>query len=115
MYFNFQIELQPRMGYWFIGPLLRIWGRNAMERRRWPLTLFLNGVGKVTDARAGLNVSNRVAAYVFLVDSNGLIRWKAVGLASPEEIDAMILVTKQLIEGEQPSLPLHSNGGKVKA
>jgi hypothetical protein len=93
----YELELVPQVGYWWFGPIIRYFQRKTTEPRRIPLTLFYNGIGKVTDMKGALNMTNRLVAYPFLVDQKGLIRWKAVGLAKPEEIEAMILVTKQLL------------------
>jgi hypothetical protein len=48
----------------------------------------------------GLGIENRMAPYVFLVDSHGLVRWKATGQPSVEEIESLYNCVETLVAGE---------------
>ena len=43
-----------------------------------------------------LEMANPLTAYVFLVDSEGRIRWRASGMPSEAELSTLIMVTDEL-------------------
>ncbi len=101
-----------QVGYWPLGGLFRFFQRKAIEERRWGNVLYYNGILKAKKMRFDLGINNRFCAYAFLCDSNGLVRWKAVGKASPEELEAMNTVVNKLIKERghpSSSTGLHKN------
>uniref|UniRef100_A0A7S3G581 Uncharacterized protein n=1 Tax=Palpitomonas bilix TaxID=652834 RepID=A0A7S3G581_9EUKA len=50
-------------------------------------------------ARRELQMENRLTAYVWLVDKNGRIRWRAVGAPAEQELEGLHKLAKQLSEG----------------
>ncbi len=87
-----------QVGYWPLGGLFRFFQRKTIEVRRWNNVLYYNGIMKAKNMRSNLGINNRFCAYAFLCDSNGLVRWKAVGKASPEELEAMNTAVNKLIK-----------------
>jgi len=51
----------------------------------------------------GLNLSNKLTGYVFLVDNAGRVRWRGSGSASAEERTAFLKCSQQL--AAQPAVP----------
>ncbi|CAM9629227.1 unnamed protein product [Discosporangium mesarthrocarpum] len=51
--------------------------------------------------REELDVVNRLTLYVLLVDQEGLVRWRACGKATRDEVDTLIECTHQLLEEGQ--------------
>lgn len=49
-----------------------------------------------------LHVPNRLGAYVYLIDRQGRVRWRACGEAAAAEVDAMLRATDELL-GERKS------------
>jgi ATPase complex subunit ATP10 len=43
-----------------------------------------------------LGITNRYLGYVFLVDSEGKVRWGAHGNATPKELETMVKLTGEL-------------------
>ncbi|RKP02754.1 hypothetical protein CXG81DRAFT_2878, partial [Caulochytrium protostelioides] len=58
---------------------------------------YLLGYENIKDARRRAGMSNATLGWVNLVDGRGRVRWQAHGDATPEEIDALITVTKELL------------------
>ncbi|CAM6091090.1 unnamed protein product [Calypogeia fissa] len=48
--------------------------------------------------RKQLGIPNVLAGYLFLVDKKGRIRWRASGMASPEELSSMFFCIRRLLE-----------------
>ena len=44
-----------------------------------------------------------LVGYAFLLDQDGLIRWRAVGKALPEEIESMLKHTRTLMKVKLPN------------
>lgn len=92
-----QLEFVQQWGFMMLGPLLRRQARQIAERDRWGKMVYYNGLSKPRRWRYQLEMKNRFCAYAFLVDPHGLVRWKAVGMAQPDEVEALIGYTKQLL------------------
>eukprot|EP00210_Caulerpa_lentillifera_P002535 g2432.t1 len=50
-------------------------------------SLFL--FGNYPSLYKSLSITNRLTSYIFLLDRNSLIRWRACGMATSEEITAL--------------------------
>lgn len=46
-----------------------------------------------------LQVHNRLLGYVFLLDAQGRVRWRAHGVPQPEELAALVAVSQELLAG----------------
>ncbi len=53
--------------------------------------------GDLPGAEEVFEMQNKVAAYVFLVDTKGLIRWKAAGVATETELRHFKETIKELM------------------
>jgi ATPase complex subunit ATP10 len=91
------IDLRPipsRIKYALWSPLVR---RSA--RRQHPPDLhasyFVYRGGK--ELRTMLDVPNLFGGYVYLLDREGLVRWRACGTATGEELDTMFGCIRQLV------------------
>ncbi len=54
--------------------------------------------GDAKQLRRQLGAPNRMAAYVFLLDAAGRVRWRGSGAATGEEVDAMLRCAAELAE-----------------
>lgn len=64
-------------------------------------------IGDVADIRKTLDVTNRLVGYVFLLDHEGVIRWRGSGVATEPELADLFTTTLKLVEereGGQPRL-----------
>lgn len=59
---------------------------------------FLCYTGKFSKVRKTLSIHNSIIGYAFLLDSKGLIRWRAHGYPNEREINALLKCTSQLIK-----------------
>lgn len=91
-----KVELVQQVGFWLLGPWLRRVARQQADESRWKKMLYYSGINRVKNWRFKLGVTNRFCGYAFLVDMEGLVRWRAVGVAEPREIEAMLRHTKKL-------------------
>lgn len=93
-----QVDLVQQVGYWLLGPWLRRIARKQASPERWSKILYYNGIRKTKMWRFELEMKNRFVGYAYLVDKEGFIRWRASGIAQPEEITHMITATNKLIK-----------------
>lgn len=82
----YELELVQQVGYWWFGGLFRMFAAKEIEPSRMNKVLYYNGIRKTKRMRWDLNIKNRYCAYAFLCDEDGLVRWRAVGLANTEEL-----------------------------
>lgn len=76
--------------------LLRIVrGREESERGK-----VVYAFGDTYEFRKVLGVPNLLSGYVFLIDSKGRVRWRASGMATKEELEAMTSCTTRLLHEE---------------
>ncbi|KAL0043368.1 hypothetical protein WJX79_002815 [Trebouxia sp. C0005] len=61
-------------------------------------TDFLFHFGDTTQIRKALEMPNRLTGYAFLIDSNGLVRWRGSGLAEQSEVDGLLRAADQLLK-----------------
>ncbi|KAL4458895.1 hypothetical protein ABPG75_013760 [Micractinium tetrahymenae] len=67
----------------------------------------LTHFGAMDGIRAGLHLTNLLTGYVFLVDAQGRLRWRASGSPSEQELQTLLRVTEELLrEQGEPALPL---------
>ncbi|KAK3237294.1 hypothetical protein CYMTET_52614 [Cymbomonas tetramitiformis] len=57
--------------------------------------------GPTDEIRASLKMSNRLTAYIFLLDEFGKVRWRATGNADDIESGYLIKCTQELLEGSK--------------
>ena len=98
-----QIELVQKVGLWFLGPWIRYQQRKLIEEERWKSLLYYNSIRWVKKWRFTLEMKNMLVGYAFLLDQDGLIRWRAVGKALPEEIESMLKHTRTLLKVKRPN------------
>ncbi|KAL0041255.1 hypothetical protein WJX77_010480 [Trebouxia sp. C0004] len=61
-------------------------------------TDYLFHFGDTTRIRKALEMPNRLTGYAFLIDSNGLVRWRGSGLAEKSEVDGLLRAADQLLK-----------------
>jgi hypothetical protein len=92
----YELELVQQVGYWLMGGLVRLFSSREMEPPRPAKVLYYNGIRKTKRMRWNLKIKNRLCAYAFLCDGDGLVRWRAVGLATPEELKMLSELVRKL-------------------
>lgn len=60
----------------------------------------LHHFGAMEQLRQALQLSNLLTGYVFLLDAQGRLRWRASGSPSPAELQSLLRVTEELL-GQQ--------------
>ncbi|KAI9593140.1 ATPase assembly factor ATP10 [Syncephalis fuscata] len=55
--------------------------------------------GNIESIRERIGITNAYLGWVFLVDANQRIRWYAHGMATPQEIESLLRLTKELSTG----------------
>jgi hypothetical protein len=61
---------------------------------------FAMGTSGVEQAKKAFGITNSLFGYVYLVDKAGLIRWRAAGEATPEELNTVEALAKLLDKGK---------------
>ena len=59
---------------------------------------MLHTAGGVVELKERLAVGNIIVPHTYLVDREGLIRWRAHAAPTTKELSAMITCTKQLVK-----------------
>jgi len=91
------VDIRPIMGTikWLIFSTLvkRLAARNMEESGSNAYVIVKDPKGFLVD----MEIPNRLGAFVYLIDRQGLIRWKASGEAAPEELEQMLKITSTLL------------------
>ncbi|CAK0787681.1 hypothetical protein CVIRNUC_010903 [Coccomyxa viridis] len=90
------------MSFWPFKQMIIKSGAQQQQQSRTPEQAGLQpqplfSFGDATEIRKALDMTNRLTGYVYLVDSKNRIRWSASGKASPDEAQAFIECSKELI------------------
>lgn len=77
--------------------------RRAETSRSVQYTSLLH-IGGAEAFRAALGITNRLVGYVFLVDHRGVVRFRATGDATEEELDLLFQRTRDLVAEREHDL-----------
>jgi ATPase complex subunit ATP10 len=73
----------------------------ASQQDHFYLSMFTN----IEHELNRLGITNRYLGWIFLVDSQGRVRWRAHGVARPNELAGMHNAVRQLLEeGERNTI-----------
>ncbi|KAI9092880.1 ATPase assembly factor ATP10 [Phlyctochytrium arcticum] len=84
---------------WIKAPVLRL--MTPFIRRKVPKERrdrYLMYYASIAESRRAAGMTNSVLGWVNLVDSEGRVRWQAHGPAKPQELNAMIKLTRELAQ-----------------
>ncbi len=94
--------------YAVAGVALEWSARTQVGAARLDRVAFVYGRA-AADARAALGLSNRLLPYVFLVNAQGRVCWRAVGLPTEKELERVIKLARRLASNED--LPAETQAG----
>ncbi|GMH35960.1 hypothetical protein BSKO_03828 [Bryopsis sp. KO-2023] len=97
--FHISIVQHKMMSIWPFRSMLLGSAKNLDLGHPKPVTkLFHFGSGQsITES---LDAENNLSAYAFLLDRSGLVRWRGSGMATNEEIEALVRCTDSLVKGK---------------
>eukprot|EP00123_Amoebidium_parasiticum_P016878 comp23620_c1_seq1/m.40220 comp23620_c1_seq1/g.40220 ORF comp23620_c1_seq1/g.40220 comp23620_c1_seq1/m.40220 type:complete len:257 (-) comp23620_c1_seq1:304-1074(-) len=90
-----ELSVLERWAWRLMGPLIRLSLRRQLPPQRHAQYVLVGGSGGVA-FKETMGVRNKIFGYVYLVDGQGMVRWKACGMAEPQEIASMIELAKKL-------------------
>ncbi|KAM0684500.1 Mitochondrial ATPase complex subunit atp10 [Mitosporidium daphniae] len=97
----YQVRVVENTLYALLWPLIWLSTMDIPKPRRAFVTNYFGGMQSQAHQ---LGVRNRIPGYVFLVDSEGKIRWKATGEATRAEIEQMFTVCDGLTANRPENL-----------
>eukprot|EP00051_Salpingoeca_urceolata_P016842 m.226315 g.226315 ORF g.226315 m.226315 type:complete len:311 (+) comp18795_c0_seq6:3298-4230(+) len=93
----FEVSVVERRVYQLMARLLERSLRNVVPSEQHT-SMLVHCPSNAKQLREDLDVMNAMAAYVYLVDKNGLVRWKAHGPPSARELDSLNVLGDALLK-----------------
>lgn len=73
--------------------------KSTVPEGRWESSAVK--VGGVAEVTIPLLLPNIYTGYIFLLDRNNMIRWRASGFATLDELDTLVTIANTLLENDR--------------
>eukprot|EP01125_Pyxidicula_operculata_P010881 TRINITY_DN3574_c0_g1_i2.p2 TRINITY_DN3574_c0_g1~~TRINITY_DN3574_c0_g1_i2.p2 ORF type:complete len:245 (+),score=59.79 TRINITY_DN3574_c0_g1_i2:26-760(+) len=91
----YEIIFPQTLAYRMLNPVLKIQLNKKLDKEEKENVIFLNNSIDLDPNSLGIDIENSYLIYVFLVDSAGRTRWRAVGRPEQHEVEQL----EKLIKG----------------
>lgn len=92
------------MGMWPFRQMIMNGSASAqheLQGEEHPLTDFVFHFGETREARKALGITNLLTGYVYLLDSQGRVRWRGSGMPDRWEVEVMLHASDALLKDKK--------------